>query len=87
MRLSIAYADSRLASGVKSGENRGIRLTHDHVVRAFESRPLKSTSATVDVRLRRPSEAGEHPAVVAFVQDVASGDVLQTVALPLNDCR
>ena len=85
--VAIAYADSRLASDVKSGENRGVRLTHDHVVRAFESRPLTSTNATVDVRLRRPSEAGEHPADVVFVQDVASGDVLQSVALPLNDCR
>lgn len=85
--LAVAYADSRLTSDVKSGENRGVRLTHDHVVRALQVRPLTAATATFDVRLQRPAEAGEHPMVVAFVQDVAGGDVLQSVALRLTDCR
>ena len=33
--LFVALADSRLVSDVKAGENAGVRLTHDHVVRAL----------------------------------------------------
>ena len=84
--LAIAYADSRLTSAVKAGENRGVTLTHDHVVRMLETRALGATSTTVDVPLKKPLEAGTHPMVVAFVQDVASGDVLQTLAVPLQGC-
>src|SRR6478752_403564 len=34
-RVLVAYADSRLSSDVKAGENQGKRLLHDHVVRAL----------------------------------------------------
>lgn len=86
LKLALAYVDSRLVSAVKSGENRGVTLTHDHVVRSFESRPLPA-SGEVKLQVRRPDEAGVLPMLVAFVQDVARGDVLQTLALPLDNCR
>jgi len=85
--IAFVYADSRITSDVKAGENRGVKLAHDHVVRAFESRPLTAAAGSFVVRLPRPAEAGSHPTLVAFVQDVASGDVLQTLALPLEGCR
>ena len=72
---------------MKAGENRGVKLTHDHVVRAFETRPLTATAGSFSVRLPRPVEAGAHPTLVAFVQEVASGDILQTLAVPLESCR
>jgi hypothetical protein len=82
--VSIAYVDSGLVSEVKAGENKGARLTHDHVVRA-----LKSTVAgdAFSTRFAVPAEAGVSPTLVAFVQNSATGDVLQAVALPLADCR
>jgi hypothetical protein len=86
-QLAVAYVDSRLTSDVKAGENRGAKLTHDHVVRSFETRPLSASSSTFSMRLRKPDEAGEYPTLVAFVQEDASGDVLQAFALPLEQCR
>jgi hypothetical protein len=88
-QLFVAYADSGLVSDVKAGENRGVRLEHDHVVRALR---LAGAAAAGDghwqasVTLPKPAEAGKHPMLVAFVQRAASGDILQSVALPLDAC-
>ena len=83
--LSIAYVDSGLVSEVKAGENKGARLTHDHVVRALKSSPASAESFSA--RFTIPSEPGVSPALVAFVQNTVTGDVLQALALPLADCR
>ena len=79
----IAYTESGLVSDVKAGENRGVQLRHDHVVRAlfgpFAIGDDGEAAATIDVM--PPAERGRHPALVAFVQDRASGEVLQTLTL------
>lgn len=85
--VAVAYADSGLATDVRGGENRGERLVHDHVVRAFDTRDLYRSPAKVSFRMARPAEAGSRPVLVAFVQDRATGDVLQTLELPLEGCR
>jgi hypothetical protein len=82
--VSIAYVDSGLVSEVKAGENKGARLTHDHVVRALKSASL--AGAPFSTRFTVPSEPGVSPTLVAFVQNAATGDVLQAVALPLSNC-
>ena len=83
--VSIAYVDNALVSDVKAGENKGVRLTHDHVVRALKSSPASAESFSA--RFTIPSEPGVSPALVAFVQNTVTGDVLQALALPLADCR
>jgi hypothetical protein len=87
-RVLVAYADSRLSSDVKAGENRGKRLLHDHVVRALRGTggpdPQGHIHATFD--LAKPREAGTAPTLVAFVQRTSNGDVLQALALPLDRC-
>jgi hypothetical protein len=87
-QLFVAYADSGLVSDVKAGENRGVRLAHDHVVRALQRVEPHAAGGhwQASVTLPRPAEAGRHPMLVAFVQRAASGDVLQSVALPLDAC-
>ncbi len=82
----LALADSDLVSDVKAGENAGARLTHDHVVRAFAAGPPVDAAGVsrTEVVLPRPSEAGARPTIVAFVQNSVTGEVLQTVALPLE---
>jgi hypothetical protein len=82
--LSIAYVDSGLVSDVKAGENKGVRLTHDHVVRALKSAP--KSDGSFSTRFSVPVERGVSPTLVAFVQNTSTGDVLQAVALPLADC-
>lgn len=85
--LWLAYADSGLVSDVKAGENRGVRLHHDHVVRSLHGPyPVDGNgTATAAVTLASPRESGQAPTLVAFVQDGKSGDVLQALALPV--CR
>jgi hypothetical protein len=86
--VSIAYVDSDLNSDVKAGENRGVRLHHDHVVRALVSGPAADAHgvAAAEALLTPPAEAGRDPAVVAFVQRARDGAILQAVTLPLTDC-
>jgi hypothetical protein len=78
--------ENRLSSEVRAGENHGVRLQHDQVVR-YWSAPVK---------LDAPGGRGEWrqiidlPAdwqranlgVAAFVQDVRAGEVLQAVSMP-----
>jgi len=87
-QLFVAYADSGLVSEVKAGENRGVRLVHDHVVRALHvvTAPAGNGHWQASVTVQKPAEAGKHPMLVAFVQRAASGDILQSVALPLDGC-
>ena len=82
--IFIAYADSGLVSDVKAGENRGARLTHDHVVRALAKG--KDGALEASASFARPAEAGTAPTLVAFIQHTANNDVLQAVALPLAAC-
>jgi hypothetical protein len=88
--LFVALADSRLVSQVKAGENAGVRLTHDHVVRALSHGSLVSAAGdvAVDLALPIPAESGSATTVVAFVQNIETGDVLQALALPVapNGC-
>jgi hypothetical protein len=84
--LAVALADNGLVSDVKSGENAGARLAHDHVVRHFASGfKVAQGAARAVLDWRLPEEAGRSPAIVAFVQD-ANGDILQAVTLPLAAC-
>ena len=87
-QLFVAYADSGLVSDVKAGENRGVRLEHDHVVRALRLAGAADGDGhwQASVTLPKPAEAGKHPMLVAFVQRAASGDILQSVALSLDGC-
>lgn len=88
VELHVAYVDSGLHSDVGGGENRGLRLEHDHVVRSLEATDTPDGNGGIRARLvlDRPSEAGTMPAIVAFVQRVSNGDVLQALALPLAAC-
>ena len=85
--LWVAYADSGLVSDVKAGENRGVQLRHDHVVRALLGPYPVDASGTVaaTLALAAPREPGQSPQLVAFVQDRKNGEVLQTLSLPA--CR
>jgi len=46
--LWLAYTDNGLVTDVKAGENRGVRLTHDHVVRALYGPYPVDAPAVVD---------------------------------------
>ena len=88
VELHVAYVDSGLHSEVRAGENRGHRLTHDHVVRSLASADKLDAKGGIHARLvfDRPSEAGTTPMIVAFLQRISNRDVLQALSLPLAAC-
>jgi hypothetical protein len=86
-KMFVALYERRLASVVTAGENRGRTLQHDYVVRQWigpldvddqgavrwqRTLPLPSDWKTPDLGL------------VAFVQQQQTGEVLQTLVLPLE---
>jgi hypothetical protein len=83
----LALYENRLTSRVMRGENRGRTLEHDFVVRAlagpFVVAPRGATALRHTFQLHPEWKRGDLH-VAAFVQDAASGDVLQ--ALDLATC-
>jgi len=81
----LAAYENKLASDVAAGENRGKRLEHDFVVREWigpigfgEGLKLQEKRALPLL----PSKNPRHLGVAAFVQNRATGDVLQALMLP-----
>lgn len=84
----LALTENHLASRVSAGENRGEHLQHNHVVRVLDGPRPVNPDGRVTVTQRFALADGwkrEDLGVVAFVQDRASGEILQTLALA--NCR
>jgi hypothetical protein len=84
--LYVALYQNDLSSEVRAGENSGVRLHHDYVVREWRG-PIKLSANTANVwqqliNLKRDWVTAKMGAV-AFVQDQSNGDVLQVLRLPL----
>ena len=79
--LFLAVTESGLVSKVARGENGGVTLSHDHVVRAWIGPiALAGGKATVNREITlSPSWNRAQLAVVGFVEDARSGKVLQAV--------
>jgi hypothetical protein len=80
----LALYENRLNTEVKAGENRGVTLRHDYVVREWVG-PIEVKDAA-ELRRTLPLERDwklKDLGVAAFVQDAAGGEVLQATALPL----
>lgn len=87
-RLEVAYADSGHVTDVKRGENAGVALRHEHVVRAFATSGPADASGTLklEATLELPAERGRHPELVAFVERDARREILQSLTLALDAC-
>ena len=78
----VALYENRLSTDVKGGENRGVTLQHDYVVREWIGPIEIAGSAELRRTLAlqgdwKTSDLG----VAAFVQDAAGREVLQATAL------
>ncbi|MEC5216677.1 hypothetical protein RCH09_001630 [Actimicrobium sp. GrIS 1.19] len=82
-KLFVALYENAITSDVKAGENRGVKLHHDYVVREWLGPiDLKGGSAGLMRTLNLPtSSQAKNLGVAAFVQS-DSGEVLQALALP-----
>jgi hypothetical protein len=82
--LYLGAYENKLVSDVKAGENRGKLLPHDYVVLQWAG-PFEFKGAKLSEHQRLPLLPKAVPAnsgVVAFVQNKASGEVLQALMLP-----
>ena len=87
LALYLGAYENKLVSEVKAGENRGKSLPHDYVVLQWAG-PLDFKGAKLVERQRLallPKAVPGNSGVVAFVQNKASGEVLQALMLPA--CR
>ena len=84
--LYVALYQNDLSSEVRAGENSGVRLHHDYVVREWRG-PIKLSANTANAWQQlvtiKPDWVAAKMGVVAFVQDQSSGDVFQVLRLPL----
>ncbi len=80
--LYLAISESDLTSRVLRGENSGVTLKHDNTVRLwFGPMPLMQGNGRLQQEINIPAGWNrEHLHAVAFVQDQASGDILQAVS-------
>jgi hypothetical protein len=82
--LFLGSYENKLVSDVKAGENRGKTLPHDYVVLQWAG-PLEFKRGKLSERHvlpLLPKAVRDHSGVVAFVQDRATGEVLQALMLP-----
>jgi hypothetical protein len=82
--LYVAVYQNGLSSDVRAGENRGVRLEHDYVVREWYG-PISLDAAPLAWRQSiafKPDWQTAKMGVVAFVQDQSSGEILQALQLP-----
>ena len=84
--LYLAVTENNLNSKVSAGENRGVTLHHDHVVRAWLGPIALNVEGQLELRrnvnLDKDWRRGDLE-VAALVQDESSGDILQAVAAPV----
>lgn len=87
------YQDG-LSSNVSAGENSGVVLKHDRVVRQWLG-PYRVTlgpsdknisNKTIDVTLPKNATL-QHIGFIAILENATNGQVLQSVKLPLSSCR
>ena len=78
--LYLAVYESKLRSRVGAGENRGRILDHDYVVLQWQG-PIAVAGRVVERRTLAllPGAVAANSGVAAFVQDKATGDVLQAL--------
>lgn len=84
LQAYVALSENGLSQQIKGGENQGLTLAQNQVVRAFAG-PLQLPVAITNLTLPAKVDLAQS-SVVAFLQDDQSGDVVQVVRLPLKEC-
>lgn len=81
LALFVALTEDKLTSSVSAGENRGVTLSHEHVVREWLG-PIALNGGHVDFKKAVTARSNWNSAqmgIAGFVQDLRTGEVLQAV--------
>ncbi len=81
LALFVALTEDKITSSVLAGENRGVTLSHDHVVREWIG-PFALNGGHAEIKQAVTTRSTWNPpqlGVVGFVQDMRTGHVLQAV--------
>jgi hypothetical protein len=81
-RAHLAITEDALYTEVRAGENRGKRLRHDHVVRAYARSVPLSRRLTVDL----PADLDHGQARLNLWVEDAQGQTLQALSAALSQC-
>lgn len=86
--IYLALYQDGLSTQVRAGENNGVTLHHERVVRAlYGPWPLTVMRWMRDIEVAPPRDAhGGRFGLTAFVQANSTGEVLQALSLPLAKC-
>lgn len=84
----VVLYEKKLSTAVRAGENSGVTLVHDNVVR-YWSPPITLDGRTGQARWRQniPLPADwkrQDLGIAAFVQDARAGEILQAVSMPVS---
>jgi len=85
LALFVALTESGLKTHVRGGENRGEMLRHDHVARELRSARAWGAGGEIATSAAFKVQPGWNPErmrVVAFVQSLRTGEVLQALSAP-----
>lgn len=83
----LALYQDGLGSRIDAGENKGLVLNHDRVVRALVG-PWRMDAGQVsdEVEIRLPAADAEPTGLVLFAESGATGEGLQALVLPIEAC-
>ena len=84
-RVVLVRYENGLANDVKRGENAGVRLEHDRVVRYWQDLGIIGANGQFAFRHtvpKNPEVRAERSGLTALIEDPARGEILQAVALP-----
>ncbi len=84
-RLYAAVTENGLTRSITGGENRGKRLSHDNVVRAFVG-PLPVSHAEIEFKLPDRVDLSR-ASIVGFLQNEHDDSVIDVVRVALDKCK
>jgi hypothetical protein len=86
----VAITENNLSNRVTAGENRGVTLKHDHVVRALYGPLVGDANGRAEGKLivRRPITLAQEwkrgdLSLVTFVQNLRTGEIYQALSTPM----
>jgi hypothetical protein len=79
----LALYENDLWSAVSAGENSGVKLHHDYVVREWRGPLRVGDEMAMQTLPFKPDWQSAKSGVVAFLQDTSNGEVVQAVQLKM----